>query len=338
MKKVNYTWRHANVDDQLTIIDFKRNSIIEQEGGISKRERNRIENFFVSSVKETLNDTYIIEVDGEPVGFMLSYNDGPDYYVEEMYLEKGFRGMDIGTHILKELITQNKNVSLWVDKKHKRLYRLYRVLGFKVNFDDGSRYYMVHKESRFFTFSFSIVFVVSFLLCWFKEEVYIYIWIFWLLLVILCAVFFAVSIWVISKRQNKDGYVALAILVANILVVFFFPFRIIRTNFEFKLYARERARVIELVEGGELIPNKIGTVSLPDEYKKASSSGEAHVYKCDEEGQVIGFWIERGLLSQSIELIYSTGGEELIRKNAVSHPIASIMEFADRWYYVVINY
>lgn len=50
-------------------------------------------------------------------------------------------------------------------------------------------------------------------------------------------------------------------------------------------------------------------------YKYVSSDGEIYVYQNDENGTVIGFWILRGMLSGSVELIYSEGEENLIREN-----------------------
>ena len=44
------------------------------------------------------------------------------------------------------------------------------------------------------------------------------------------------------------------------------------------------------------------------------------------------------MLSGSIELVYSTGGEELIRANEDGHPITSVEKLKDDWYYVVTDY
>ena len=44
------------------------------------------------------------------------------------------------------------------------------------------------------------------------------------------------------------------------------------------------------------------------------------------------------MLSGSTEVVYSDGGEELIRKNETGHPIVSIEEMGENWYYVVTDY
>ena len=44
------------------------------------------------------------------------------------------------------------------------------------------------------------------------------------------------------------------------------------------------------------------------------------------------------MLSGSIELIYSTDGEELIKSNKSGHPINKIEKIKDKWYLVESDY
>ena len=44
------------------------------------------------------------------------------------------------------------------------------------------------------------------------------------------------------------------------------------------------------------------------------------------------------MLSGSVQLVYSTGGEEIIRSSDIEHPIVSIDKLKDNWYYVVTDY
>ena len=51
---------------------------------------------------------------------------------------------------------------------------------------------------------------------------------------------------------------------------------------------------------------------------------------------MIGFYIFRGLaVSGSVELVYSSGGEELIRANA--HSIEELTPLKEHWYYMVTD-
>lgn len=93
-----------------------------------------------------------------------------------------------------------------------------------------------------------------------------------------------------------------------------------------------------MIKSNELKSDEIGNVTLPNKYKKLSTSGQIFIYQNNEEGQVIGFWVFRGMLSGSIKVIYSTGGEDLIKNNEKGHPIIKIEKLKDNWYYVETDY
>ena len=60
------------------------------------------------------------------------------------------------------------------------------------------------------------------------------------------------------------------------------------------------------MEDNKLEVDDLGNVELLDKYKKVSTSGEVAVYQNDENGKVIGFGIFKGMLSGSVQLVYST--------------------------------
>lgn len=144
----------------------------------------------------------------------------------------------------------------------------------------------------------------------------------------------------ISFVKNKSVIDAISLILLTImaLMTLFFPFRETKTKVELKLFEEDRAKVIEMVKNNELIVDGNGNAKLPEEYKKVSNSGEISVYQNDESGIVIGFWIFRGMQSGSVELIYSTGGEQLIKANETGHPIISIEELKKDWFYVITDY
>ena len=122
------------------------------------------------------------------------------------------------------------------------------------------------------------------------------------------------------------------------LLVLFFPFREVKVRLELNLYEEERLEIIKMIEDNKLKVDDLGNVKLPNKYKKVSTSGEVAVYQNDEDGKLIGFWVFRGMLSGSVQLVYSTGGEEIIRSSDIEHPIVSIDKLKDNWYYVVTDY
>lgn len=97
-------------------------------------------------------------------------------------------------------------------------------------------------------------------------------------------------------------------------------------------------QIIEKVKNNEIEIDEYGNAELPKKLKKLSSDGEITIYKNDKEGQVICFWIFRGMLSGSHQLIYSTNGEKLIKENETGHPIISVKNLKDNWYYVKTDY
>ena len=186
-----------------------------------------------------------------------------------------------------------------------------------------------------------IIMIISFLNSWFSDQLIDSLFIFALIpsLVlfvgwIICLV---ISITKIIKVRNVFNIISLIAVILTAVLVLFFPFREAKVRLELKLYKEERLEIIKMIEDNKLEVDDIGNAELPDKYKKVSTSGEVVVYQNDEEGKVIGFWVFRGMLSGSVELIYSTGGEKLIRDNEVGYPIVSIEKVKDNWYYVVTD-
>ena len=140
------------------------------------------------------------------------------------------------------------------------------------------------------------------------------------------------------KEKFYINYINLIILLISVLLFIFFPFREFKVKYELDKFEDERLKIIEKITNYELKIDEIGNVKLPKEYKRYSTSGEVFAYQNNEEGQVIGFWILRGIQSGSVELIYSTGGEDLIRKNETGHPITKIEKLKENWFYVETDY
>lgn len=187
-----------------------------------------------------------------------------------------------------------------------------------------------------------IVLILSFLNSWFSDMLFDSLFIFALIpsLVlfvgwIICLV---LSIIKTIKSKNEFNIISLIIVILTALLVLFFPFREVKVRLELNLYEENRLEIIKMIEDNKLKVDDLGNAKLPNKYKKVSTSGEVAVYQNDEDGKVIGFWVLRGVLSGSVQLIYSTGGEKIIRDSEIEHPIVSIDKLKDNWYYVVTDY
>ena len=184
--------------------------------------------------------------------------------------------------------------------------------------------------------------IISFARSWYSDFLYDKLFIFYsipnLLLFVLFNFCFITSIIKIIKERELINVISIIILLFSILLFVFFPFRKAKTNYELNSFEKARLEIIDKIIYNELKPDDFGNVKLPKEYKKYSMSGEVTIYHNDEEGQVICFWIFRGMQSGSVQLMYSTGGEKLIKDNENGHPIINIEKLKDNWYYVETDY
>ena len=187
-----------------------------------------------------------------------------------------------------------------------------------------------------------IVMILSFLNSWFSDQLLDSLFIFALIpgLIlfvgwIICLVF---SIIKLIKDRNVFNIISFIEVILTALLVLFFPFREVKVRLELNLYEEERLEIIKMIEDNRLEVDDLGNSKLPDKYKNVSTSGEIAVYQNNEEGIVIAFWVFRGMQSGSVQLIYSTGDEKLIRDNETGHTIVSVDKLKDNWYYVITDY
>lgn len=187
-----------------------------------------------------------------------------------------------------------------------------------------------------------IIFILTFFMGWNSDKIYdriFFVPIFldgFIILLNLIFILFAI----ISRRISKSKLtlIGIIIIIISIICRFVFPFRNVRTALELYIYEDERLYIIEKVKDNKIEIDANGNANLPKKLKKVSSDGKITVYQNNDDGQVICFWIFRGLLSGSNQLMYSTGGEKLIRENETGHPIIQIKKLKDNWYYVETDY
>ena len=187
-----------------------------------------------------------------------------------------------------------------------------------------------------------IVMILSFLNSWFSDQLLDSLFIFalipGLILFVGWIICLVLSIIKLIKDKNVFNIISFIAVILTALLVLFFPFRETKVRLELNLYEEKRLEIIRMIEDNKLKVDDLGNVKLPAKYKKVSTSGEVAVYQNDEHGKVIGFWVFRGMLSGSVQLIYSTGGEKIIRSSEIEHPIVSVDKLKDNWYYVVTDY
>ncbi len=161
--------------------------------------------------------------------------------------------------------------------------------------------------------------IIAFIKSWYNVELldalFIFAFIPTFILMIGEIILFALSIRGIVKDKSYISIISLIILIAAGILIIVFPFEDVKFKYELKKYEKPRLEIVDMINNGKLkSKDENGNASLPNKYKKYSINGEVTIYQNDKNGQVIGFWIFRGMMSGSTELIYSNGGESLIKK------------------------
>ena len=189
----------------------------------------------------------------------------------------------------------------------------------------------------------TIILILSFITMWYSDNLFGIYGLVWLLAypvlaVIVFTIYIVLIIKLIHKMKEKvniTNIVTAMLLIIIPTLVCIFPFRELKVKSDFNKYERARLEVIQMVKENRLVPDEFGNVSIPEKYKMLTNDTEREIYvfQNDENGQVIGFWIARGMMSPSFVLVYSSGDEELIRHNNID--TLSIKKLDDNWYYIV---
>lgn len=188
-----------------------------------------------------------------------------------------------------------------------------------------------------------LLLLVSFATEWYGDHLFSRLFVFafpiYIILPTCFVVLLVMSIRRIATRKEYTNFFSITVLALLVILIMYFPFRRAKVNYELTRFEPDRLKIVEMIQNNQLPPkDNLGNVDLPVGYGKLSSDGEVFVHQNDANGQVIGFWIFRGMLSGSVELIYSTGGEALIRATQSGHPITKIEKLKENWYYVEMDY
>lgn len=187
-----------------------------------------------------------------------------------------------------------------------------------------------------------IILIISFVCCYYSVQLLDKFFILLLLVYLLLFISYIKCLFdclvKIHNEKNIINITTICILFINAVMILFFPFKEFKTYLELNLYEEDRNNVIELVKNNTLVVDDYGNAKLSKKQKKLSISGEIKIYKNDDEGQVIGFWIFRGMLSCSRQLIYTSLDYELIEENLDKHAIIDVKKLKENWYYIITEY
>ncbi len=130
------------------LIEYKKDIIYMYSKDLAKDERNKIDEYIITSVNETIKDYNNIIIDDKIIGIVCIKDLENAKLLDEIYLEKEFRNNGIGTDIIMKVVkkSNNKNIYLWVYKENIKAVSLYKRLGFKIIDETEFRYYMEYNE------------------------------------------------------------------------------------------------------------------------------------------------------------------------------------------------
>ena len=139
---MGYELVESSSEDIDRLMDYKKRTIYEYAKDLSENEINKINNYVENEVPKLLNNYSNIVVDNKIVGCLLLTPKDDGILLDEIYLEEEYRNKGIGTNIIKEVISNNDIIYLWVYKENVQAISLYKKLGFNVIEETESRYYM----------------------------------------------------------------------------------------------------------------------------------------------------------------------------------------------------
>lgn len=147
---IRYILVRAAKKDIPRLIKYKKDTIYMYNKDLSEDERNKIDEYVITSVNEMFKDYYNIIIDDKIIGSILLKDIPQGKLIDEIYLEKEFRNNGIGTDIIMKVVKEsnNKNIYLWVYKENIKAVSLYKRLGFKIIDETESRYYMEYNVKR----------------------------------------------------------------------------------------------------------------------------------------------------------------------------------------------
>ena len=136
----------ASKKDIPRLIKYKKDIIYMYSKDLVEDERNKIDEYVITSANEMFENYYNIIIDDKIIGSILLKDMPQGKLIDEIYIEKEFRNNGIGTDIIRKMLENNRNIYLWVYKENKKAISLYNRLGFIIVDETDSRYYMKYDK------------------------------------------------------------------------------------------------------------------------------------------------------------------------------------------------
>jgi len=143
---MKYELIKSSINDIDKLIEYKKNTIYEYAKELDDTEINRINNYVENNVPKLINNYFNIVIDNKVVGCLLITSKDDGILLDEIFIEEYYRNNGIGTNIIKNILSNNDIVYLWVYKDNIKAINLYKRLGFIVINETDTRYYMKYTK------------------------------------------------------------------------------------------------------------------------------------------------------------------------------------------------
>ena len=141
---MNYKLVNVDKDKINILVDYKLDTIISDD--ISDEEKMKIIDYVKTNSLNQINNSYFIIVNDNIIGCLVKYSYLDGILLDELYLECDYRHKGIGSDILKNIISENEIVYLWVYKNNDIAFNLYKKIGFNVDQETETRYFMKYER------------------------------------------------------------------------------------------------------------------------------------------------------------------------------------------------
>ena len=148
MNEEKYSLRTPSISETEQIEEWKQNIITAYARDLSSDERANIASYVNKSVPEDLSHYKMIEKDGEVIGCYLAKKEDNLTRLDDLYLKEEYRGLGIGSSIIKNLQDKHDEIDLWVYKDNRRAIKLYESLKFETMEETKSKLHMIYKKNK----------------------------------------------------------------------------------------------------------------------------------------------------------------------------------------------
>lgn len=143
---MEYQLENAIFDDLNLLIKYKLSTIFEYAKDLEQEEITNIHNYVNSQISKQLDGYKIIKLDNKIIGCLLVLEHLDGVILNEIFIEEEYRNKGIGTKILRNILSNNSIVYLWVYKNNIKAIKLYEKFGFNIIENTETRYFMKYSK------------------------------------------------------------------------------------------------------------------------------------------------------------------------------------------------